>query len=475
MTSLQSSNTKLHALTSTELLKGYSDRSISPVEVAKAVFDHIDLWEPKVNAMYLVQREQALTQAKASEARWLAGKPISSLDGVPITLKENLYTKGDPAPIGCSATPLTPKEVDSPIAARVREAGMVMLGKTTMPDFGMLSSGLSSVHGITRSAWRRDRNTSGSSSGAAAAVVAGYGPLHVGTDIGGSVRLPATHGGFFALKPSAGRVPVNPPFMGRVAGPMTRTVDDSARLLNIITKPDDRDYMNLPFEAIDYSRALEPITPLFLKGMRIGYLANMGVGLSVDPEVAEAVANAAKAFAAAGAHVEPMSSFLTADMLEGMCRFFEVRSFADVSAMPAEQRAKILPFVHEWCTHRASSFTGVQVMQAYNQVLAMREAAVKAVAQYDFVLSPVSPIPAFDAELPSPNNDPHDALPHVAFTVAYNMSENPASSVNWSYTADGMPIGVQIVGQRFDDVGVMKVSRVVELLRPQQNEWPQPW
>ena len=190
---------------------------------------------------------------------------------------------------------------------------------------------------------------------------------------------------------------------------------------------------------------------------------------------AEAVANAAKAFAAAGAHVEPMSSFLTADMLEGMCRFFEVRSFADVSAMPAEQRAKILPFVHEWCTHRASSFTGVQVMQAYNQVLAMREAAVKAVAQYDFVLSPVSPIPAFDAELPSPNNDPHDALPHVAFTVAYNMSENPASSVNWSYTADGMPIGVQIVGQRFDDVGVMKVSRVVELLRPQQNEWPQPW
>ena len=475
MTSLQSSTTKLHALTSTELLKGYSDRSISPVEVAKAVFDHIDLWEPKVNAMYLVQREQALTQAKASEARWLAGKPISSLDGVPITLKENLYTKGDPAPIGCSATPLTPKEVDSPIAARVREAGMVMLGKTTMPDFGMLSSGLSSVHGITRSAWRRDRNTSGSSSGAAAAVVAGYGPLHVGTDIGGSVRLPATHGGFFALKPSAGRVPVNPPFMGRVAGPMTRTVDDSARLLNIITKPDDRDYMNLPFEAIDYSRALEPITPLFLKGMRIGYLANMGVGLSVDPEVAEAVANAAKAFAAAGAHVEPMSSFLTADMLEGMCRFFEERSFADVSAMPAEQRAKILPFVHEWCTHRASSFTGVQVMQAYNQVLAMREAAVKAVAQYDFVLSPVSPIPAFDAELPSPNNDPHDALPHVAFTVAYNMSENPASSVNWSYTADGMPIGVQIVGQRFDDVGVMKVSRVVELLRPQQNEWPQPW
>ena len=465
----------LHALTSAQLVEGYRKKEISPVDAASAAFAQIALWEPKVNAMYLVQRDQAMTQAKASEARWLAGAPISSLDGVPITLKENLYTKGDPAPIGTGAMSLAPKEADSPVAARVREAGMVMLGKTTMPDFGMLSAGQSSVHGITRSAWRRDRNTSGSSSGAAAAVVAGYGPMHVGTDIGGSVRLPATHGGFFALKPSAGRVPVSPPFMGRVAGPMTRTVDDSARLLNIITGPDNRDYMNIPYEAFDYSKAITSVSPDLLKGLRIGYLANMNVGLDVNPEVAAAVAQAASVFAAAGAKIEPMNSFLTADMLEGMCRFFEVRSFADVSVMPAEQRAKILPFVLEWCTYRAGSFTGVQVMQAYNQVLAMREATVNAVAQYDFVLSPVSPIPAYEAELPSPNNDPHNALPHIAFTVAYNMSENPASSTNWSYTADGMPIGVQIVGQRFDDVGVMKMSRVVELLRPQQREWPQPW
>jgi aspartyl-tRNA(Asn)/glutamyl-tRNA(Gln) amidotransferase subunit A len=466
---------KIHELNSDELSSAYAAKTLSPVEVARGCFEQIDRWEGKINAMYLVQREQALGQARLSEARWLAGRPVSKLDGVPITLKENLYTAGDPAPVGTAAMPLTPKLEDSPVAARVREAGMVMLGKTTMPDFGMLSSGLSSIHGITRNPWRRDRNTSGSSSGAAAAAVAGYGPLHVGTDIGGSVRLPATHCGIFALKPSAGRVPVNPPFMGRVAGPMTRTVVDSAHLLNVITRPDVRDYTSLPFHQVDYAAAIASVTPDVFKGLRIGYLSDMGIGTVVNPEVAAAVADSARVLAAAGAHIEPMQSYLTQDMLEGMCRFFEIRSFNDVSAMPPQQQAKILPFVHEWCTYRAASFSGVQVMAAYNQVLAMREATIAAVAKYDFVLSPVSPIPAYAADLPSPSNDARNALPHIAFTVAYNMSEQPASSTNWRYTADGLPIGVQIVGQRFDDVGVLRLSRALELLRPVQKAWPQPW
>jgi aspartyl-tRNA(Asn)/glutamyl-tRNA(Gln) amidotransferase subunit A len=466
---------KIHELNSDELSSAYAAKTLSPVDVAKNCFEQIDRWEGKINAMYLVQREQALAQARSSEARWLSGKPVSKLDGVPITLKENLYTAGDPAPIGSATTPLTPKLEDSPVAARVRQSGLVMLGKTTMPDFGMLSSGLSSIHGITRNPWRRDRNTSGSSSGAAAAAVAGYGPLHVGTDIGGSVRLPATHCGIFALKPSAGRVPVNPPFMGRVAGPMTRTVIDSAHLLNVITQPDIRDYTSLPFHSVDYAQAISNVTPEVFKGLRIGYLSDMEIGTAIHPEVAAAVEHAAKALETAGAHVEPMKSYLTQDMLEGMCRFFEIRSFNDVSLMPPQQQAKILPFVHEWCTYRAGSFSGVQVMAAYNQVLAMREATIAAVAKYDFVLSPVSPIPAYAAELPSPNNDARNALPHIAFTVAYNMSEQPASSTPWSYTADGLPIGVQLVGQRFDDVGVLRLSRALEQLRPPQKAWPQPW
>jgi aspartyl-tRNA(Asn)/glutamyl-tRNA(Gln) amidotransferase subunit A len=473
--STQSINAALCDLSTDDLIRAFQSKELSPVEVTQSCFDRMGDWEGKINAMYLTHRSQALEQAKLSAERWRIGASQSALDGVPITLKENLYTEGDPAPVGTAATALTPKTEDSPVAARVREAGLVLLGKTTMPDFGMLSSGVSSIHGITRNPWRRDRNTSGSSSGAAAAATAGYGPLHVGTDIGGSVRLPATHCGLFALKPSFGRIPINPPFLGRVAGPMTRTVLDSAHLMTVITRPDVRDYTSLPYQAVDYAQAIADASPESFKGLRIGYLSDMGTGTAVNPEVAAAVAAAANALASGGAHVEPMNTYLTAEMLEGMCQFFEVRSFADVSKMPLSQQLKIHPFVHTWCTYRAASFTGSQTMAAYNQVQAMREAATLAVAKYDYVLSPVSPIPAYEAELPSPNNDPKNALPHIAFTVAYNMSEHPASSTNWSYTADGLPIGVQLVGQRFDDVGVLRLSRALEMMRPQQKAWPKPW
>ncbi len=195
----------------------------------------------------------------------------------------------------------------------------------------------------------------------------------------------------------------------------------------------------------------------------------MQVGLPAHPEVLETVNSAAKSLASAGAIIEPMRSYLSAEMLAGMLVFFEARSGNDVAAMSAAQRSRIMPFVREWCTYRSASFTGVQVMDAYNQVMAMREAAVAAVARYDFVLSPTSPIPPYEAEAACPGNDPHNALPHIAFTVAYNMSEQPAASVNWSYTRDQLPIGVQVIGQRFDDLGVLRLSRVLEQLRPEQR------
>jgi aspartyl-tRNA(Asn)/glutamyl-tRNA(Gln) amidotransferase subunit A len=170
--------------------------------------------------------------------------------------------------------------------------------------------------------------------------------------------------------------------------------------------------------------------------------------------------------------VEELPSFLTQEMLDGMCRFFEARLYNDLAALPAERGAKVLPFVTEWATWRAKDFTGRDVMQAYGQVMAMREAAVAACEPYDFVISPVSPILPYDAELPSPNDDPHDALPHIAFTVPYNMSEQPAASVNWAFSADGLPIGVQLIGKRFDDAGVLQLARAIEHLRPAQKPWP---
>jgi aspartyl-tRNA(Asn)/glutamyl-tRNA(Gln) amidotransferase subunit A len=452
------------------LTAAYERGERSPVEVARECLALIEAWEPKLNAMYRVDRDGALAQAQAAEARWRAGAPRSPLDGVPLTIKENIYTRGDPAPIGTRANEdLPPQREDAPAAARVREAGCVILGKTTMPDYGMLSSGLSSLHGVTRNPWRLDRNPSGSSSGAAAAAVAGYAPLHLGTDIGGSVRLPATHCGIFALKPSFGRVPVHPPYLGRVVGPMTRSVADAARLMNVIARPDARDFMSLPADSTDFSAADGEIN-----APRIGFLPDMGVGLAVSPEVRAAADAAAAALAGAGCAVESIRSFLSEEMLDGMCRFFEARLYNDLMQLPAARRAKVLPFVAEWCTWRAASFSGRDVMQAYTLVLAMREAAVAATEPFDFILSPTSPILAFEAELPAPGNDAHDALPHIAFTVPWNMSGQPAASVNWGYSSGGLPIGVQLIGKRFDDAGVLRLARRIEQIRPAQRSWPAP-
>ena len=462
---------RLFEMGSEELVAAYSRGELSPVAVAESVFARIEAWEPKINAIYLAKRTAALEAARHSEQRWRRSAPRSPIDGVPVTLKENIHTEGDPAPIGTRATSLDPQPRDAPPAARLREAGCVIIGKTTMPDFGMLSSGLSSFHGITRNPWRLSRNTSGSSSGAAAACVAGYGPLHVGTDIGGSVRLPATHGGFFALKPSLGLVPIYPPYLGRVAGPMTRTVRDAAALLTVLSGPDDRDFMSLPHRGIDYRIGVEGLSP---KGLRIGVLPDMKAGLSPDPQIVAAVQAAAQALRTAGAEVETIDSFLTPTMLDAIQRFFEARSYNDVQAMDAATRAKVLPFIVEWCSWRAKDFTGQEVMQAYTDVVAMRDAATQACARFDFLISPVSPVLPWAAELPAPNDDPRDALPHIAFTVPWSMSEHPAASVNWSTSDDGMPIGIQLIGQRFDDLGVLRLARTIEIMRPDQAPWPEP-
>ena len=434
----------------------YASGALSPVDVTQACLARIAACEPKLNAMYRIDREGSLHSARASESRWRAKQPLSPLDGVPVTIKENIYTKGDPAPIGTRANhDAAPQPADAPPAARLREAGCVILGKTTMPDFGMLSSGLSSMHGVTRNPWRLERNTSGSSSGAGAAAAAGYAPLHLGTDIGGSVRLPATHCGIFALKPSLGRVPVYPPYIGRVVGPMTRSVSASAALMSLLSKPDARDFMSLPFEKIDFSRGLEREPDL--KDLRICLLPDMNVGLPVHPEVKAAAVAAAKAIEAAGARVEEMKSFLSAEMFDGWWRFFEARSGADLALMPPEKRAMLLPFIAEWCTWRAEEFSGADAIRAYASIMQMRETAVAATLPYDFVISPTSPILPYEAELPAPGNDPHNALPHIAFTVPFSMSEQPAASLNWTYSNDGLPIGIQIIGRRFDDLGVLRL------------------
>ncbi|MBS0293752.1 MAG: amidase, partial [Proteobacteria bacterium] len=291
--------TALHDLSAHELLAAYRARSLSPVEVTRALLEHIARWEPHLHATYLLRPDEALAQARASEARWLRGAPCGLLDGVPVTVKDNIATRGDPTPLGTAALPLVPAAADAPPAARLREAGAVFISKTTMPDYGMLSSGLSSFHALARNPWDLSKGPGGSSAGAGAAAAAGYAPLHVGTDIGGSIRLPASWCGIFGLKPSLGRIPIDPPYTGRAAGPMTRTVHDAALMMQVLSRPDARDSMSLPAQDIAWEQCAAP--PEQLRGLRLGLLLDAGCGLPVDAEVRAAIEAAARLFEQAGA------------------------------------------------------------------------------------------------------------------------------------------------------------------------------
>lgn len=457
-------------LTAAELSRSYGRGELSPVEVTRACLARIEACEPRLNAIWLLHAETALDAAQASEARWREGRPLSPLDGVPITIKDNIATFGDPTPIGTAALEGgSPAPADAPPAARVREAGCVILGKTTMPDFGMLASGISSLHGITRNPWDTTRNTAGSSSGAAAGLATLYAPLALGTDIGGSVRLPAAYCGVFALKPSLGRVPIHPPYWGRVTGPMTRTVQDAALLMDVLTRADARDFMSLPPEPLP----LAPDPPLEPQGLRLGLLLDIGVGTPPTPEVTAAMEAAARAFEAAGAIVEPAAPFGDPAMMDGLDRFFRARAYTEMLRLPLERRDRALPFIRDWCGAAAGS-SAVELMRAIGEIFRLREAAVAATARFDFLLTPTSPIAAYEAEAPCPGSDQAHPFDHVAFTAPFNQSEQPAASVCCGHTASGLPIGLQIVGHRFDDRGVLRLARAYEELRGPQRPWPQP-
>jgi aspartyl-tRNA(Asn)/glutamyl-tRNA(Gln) amidotransferase subunit A len=452
-------------LPATQLLEGYRARDFSPVEVTEAVIRRIEACEPKLTALYDYRPDAALAAAKASEARWRNGE-AGPLDGVPVTIKENIATKGTPMPLGTAARTLTAALEDAPVSARLREAGSVLLAKTTMPDYGMLSSGLSSFHPLTRNPWDRTKTPGGSSSGAGAAAAAGYGPLHVGTDIGGSIRLPAGWCGVFGLKPSFGRVPVDPPYWGRVAGPMTRSVADAALMMRELSRPDPRDGMSLPPAAFAWDDL-----DLDLKGLRIGLQLDAGIGLPVEPEVRACIERAARLLEAAGAIVEPLDAFLTRPMLDGLDIFWRQRAWTDIGPLAEAERAKILPYILRWA-EGGRGLSGAEVYRGMSQMGTIRDATLRATQPFDFVLSPVASCPSFSAELASPINDPDQPFEHICFTVPYNFSEQPAASVNAGYTSSGLPIGLQIAGRRFDDLGVLRLSAAFERMRGEQRAWP---
>jgi aspartyl-tRNA(Asn)/glutamyl-tRNA(Gln) amidotransferase subunit A len=447
-----------------ELAAAYRSREVSPVEVNAAVAARIAELEPVVNA--LADRSPDLVgaaerAAAASERRFAAGMPLGPLDGIPVTVKENLARAGVPLRSGSAgATPRVPS-ADSPVVERFSAAGAVLIGTTTMPDWGMLSSGVSSLYGITRSPLDPTLTVGGSSAGAGAAAAGGYGPIHIGTDIGGSIRLPATWLGLVGHKPSYGRVPLEAPYLGRVAGPITRTVADAAAAMSVISGHDPRDWTALPAAQLDWSLAGASVD-----GLRVALLLDSGAGMPCDPALREVTEAAGRLFERGGAHVEVIAPWLTDATLTALDAFWRMRLWADLEILSSEARERVLPYIRQWAEAGAKS-SGVQTLRNYQAMLALRGATVAATTAYDLVLSPVAPVSAFPAEWPMPwGDDPAEGMAHIGFTVPFSMSGQPSCAVPMGRREDGREIGVQLSGRRFDDVGVLRAATWLE------SAWP---
>lgn len=437
----------------------YASGEVTPSEVADAVIARAERREPELNALYLFDADEVLRDAAASTERWRSGTQLSAFDGVPATVKENIARAGKPKPSG-TAIPNPPvPEQHAPTTDRLVEAGAIIVGSTTMPDWGMLSSGVSSLHGITRNALNPAHTAGGSSAGAGSAAAAGYGPWHVGTDIGGSIRLPGSWQGIAALKPSAGLIPLDVPYQGRAAGPMTRTVAESIRLMSIIARPDHRDYLARPYQNMQWST--EPLDP---KGMRVAVQLDAGSGLPVEAETRAAIKRAAALFADAGAIVTPIDPFVTPEILDGLVNFWRSRSYADLELLSDEDRTRVLPFIIDWC-EAGANFTAAETVRNRNMADEMARLTRVATEPYDLVLSPVTPVAAFPAEDPMPVLDPLETMGHISFTVPYNMSGQPAVSVNAGVQADGRTVGLQIASPIGTDDTLMRIALWFEEVR----------
>ncbi|MCP4305598.1 MAG: amidase [bacterium] len=454
-----------HRLTAAALHAAYRARALSPCEVTQTLLDRIDALDSLINAFCLVDGEEAIRHASESERRWAAGVPLSPLDGVPIAVKDILLTKGWPTLRGSLTVESRGSwDIDSPCAARLREAGAVLVGKTTTPEFGWKGVTDSPRTGVTRNPWNRDKTPGGSSGGSAAALVAGFSPLALGTDGGGSIRMPAHFTGVYGLKPSFGRVPAYPmsPF-GTVAhvGPMARTVDDAAMLLDVITGPDSRDWYALPRDPGGYAVGGDES----LRGRRVAYSPRLGWAPWVDPEVEALVASAVHLFADLGADVDeidppvgdPTPIFRTlwwaaaADVVDAIAP--EARSQIDLGLLAVAEEGRTISV--------ADHMAATQARVAYGG--AMRQF----MDDYDFLLTPAVAVPAFDAGRLTPLADDGNAwLGWTPFSYPFNLTQQPAASVNCGFTNAGLPIGLQIVGRMFDDRGVLAASRAYERANP---------
>jgi aspartyl-tRNA(Asn)/glutamyl-tRNA(Gln) amidotransferase subunit A len=449
-------------LSAAELIRLYGTGKLSPVEVAQALLARLDTLQPKLNAFCLVDRDGALAAAHASEARWRDGKPLSALDGVPATIKDLMLMRGHPTRRGSRLIPDTPDTEDSPAVARLKEAGAVILGKTTTPEFGWIAVGDSPLTGITRNPWNPARTPGGSSAGAAAACAAGIGVLNLGSDGAGSIRIPSSFSGVFGIKPTFGRVPAYPPSpMGLLShhGPITRTVADAAAMLDAIGRPDARDPYWLPPPEGSFLDGIDG----GVKGWRIAYSPDLSYA-KVQPEIAAACAAAAKQFAALGAHVEEVGKIFDSPR-EALLTLWGAGAARIVAGIPADKLKQCDPgFVA--VAEAGARIGAVDYLGADLARTALGRTMGAFHETYDLLLTPMMPVPALPVG--EDLNDPNDEhwVDWSPFSYPFNMTRQPAASIPCGLTSDGLPIGLQLVGPLHADAKVLRAARAFETTQP---------
>lgn len=449
----------------TELAALYRAKKLSPVEVTKAALTRIAQHEPAVNAFVLVDEENAIAAARASEARFAKGEPLGPIDGIPSTIKDNLLMRGLPTRRGSLTTSADPAEEDAPPVARMREQGAVFLGKTTLPEYGWIGACHSPLSGITRNPWKLDRTPGGSSGGAAVAALLNMGLLHIGNDAAGSVRIPSAFTGTFAIKPSFGRVPTYPasPFGGLShQGPMTRTVPDAALLLGVISQPDLRDMAAWNSPAPDFTNRLDD----GVKGLRIAWSPRLGYVKHVHPDVAQAAEKAARVFADLGAQVEEVDPGF-AEPLDVILPIWRATTLFLVETTPAGKRAQMDEGFLRVAEHgRAVSVT--QYLTAMKARADLGHHMLRFHERYDLLLTPQMPTPAIEAGRVTPADGSYgdEWINWSPFTYPFNLTQQPAASVPCGFSADGLPVALQIVGPPRQDALVLRAARAYERAHP---------
>ncbi len=446
----------------TELTKLYQARGASPVEVAKGCLARISALEPTLNAMSLVDQATALEMAQASEKRWIRGEPLSPLDGVPILVKDLLLVKGWPTRRGSrTVNPDQPWLHDAPCVARLREAGCVFIGMTTTPEFGWKGVTDSPLTGVTRNPWDPSKTPGGSSGGSAAGLAAGYAPLALGTDGGGSIRIPASFSGVYGLKPSFGRVPAWPlsPF-GTVAhvGPMARSVADAALMLNIISRPDARDWYGLPYDPTDHAGAAKR----GVDGMVLAYSPRLGFDVAVAPDVEALVRAAVQRLEQAGARVVEIDPGFK-DPADTFRVIWWLGVRAAFGQMAADKLALLEPALRD-VYEQSLDITVEQSLEATRQRGQLGSEMRQFMAGFDALLLPTMPDTAFEAGQLQPGlADPRGKWVNwTPFTYPFNLTQQPAASIPCGVDRHGLPVGLQIVGRMFDDVTVLRISAAIE-------------